>query len=213
MRWSRKALTSRRSSGPLTNFICSYRKARLGRAFCFRHATRSERTIPPCLSAIPRRHAASSSSLAMKPVSSARTPSTPNICCSVWSRRQSPRASVLSCIARVWRSFAPSDRAADGERLSGTAAPRYYGKYRGVVLNNADPLQLGRLLAKVPAIGPTELGWANPCVPYPAAELPTLAVPPVGTSVWMEFEGGDLSSPIWSGCFWAAGQPPLLKLP
>ncbi len=93
------------------------------------------------------------------------------------------------------------------------AAQKHYGKFRGVVVANMDPQQLGRLLARVPAMGSGELNWATPCIPFPAAGIPTLAVPAIGTSVWIEFEGGDLEYPIWSGCFWNADERPLLRLP
>jgi uncharacterized protein involved in type VI secretion and phage assembly len=33
-------------------------------------------------------------------------------------------------------------------------------------------------------------------------------VPETGALVWVEFEGGDLSHPVWVGCFWASGQLP-----
>ena len=38
--------------------------------------------------------------------------------------------------------------------------------------------------------------WATPCVP-----VGYLGVPPVGSGVWVEFEGGDTDYPIWSGCW------------
>lgn len=33
-------------------------------------------------------------------------------------------------------------------------------------------------------------------------------IPPIGALVWIEFEGGDPTYPIWSGCFWNTGQVP-----
>jgi hypothetical protein len=85
---------------------------------------------------------------------------------------------------------------------------QYFGKYRGLVLDNVDPLQLGRILAQVGAL-PISTNWAMPCLPY--IDTPgVLALPPVGTGVWIEFEEGNLDYPIWSGCFWNPGQPPLL---
>ena len=87
---------------------------------------------------------------------------------------------------------------------------QYFGKYRGLVLDNIDPLQLGRILTQVPDI-PATLGWAMPCVPYPAPNTPhTLVIPPVNTQVWIEFEQGNPNYPIWTGCFWSPGQPPLI---
>ena len=91
-----------------------------------------------------------------------------------------------------------------------TPPKQYFGKYRGFVLNNIDPMQLGRILPEVPSVSPN-LPWAMPCVPYPGPNFAgALVIPPVGSSVWIEFEQGNIDYPIWSGCFWTAGQPPLI---
>jgi uncharacterized protein involved in type VI secretion and phage assembly len=45
-----------------------------------------------------------------------------------------------------------------------------------------------------------------PCAPYAGNGVGLFALPPVGAGVWVEFEGGDLDYPIWSGCFWADGE-------
>jgi hypothetical protein len=86
---------------------------------------------------------------------------------------------------------------------------QYFGKYRGIVLNHTDPLQLGRILAQVPDVSALPTTWAMPCLPYVSSHG-ILALPPVGTSIWIEFEQGNVDYPIWSGCFWNPGQPPLL---
>lgn len=81
----------------------------------------------------------------------------------------------------------------------------YYGKYRGVVINNVDPMQMGRIQASVPDVGaaiPTT--WALPCVPITGKGAGTWFVPPIGTGVWIEFEQGDPEYPIWAGCFWGS---------
>ena len=91
---------------------------------------------------------------------------------------------------------------------------RYYGKYRGYVHSVDDPLKLGRIQAVVPRLlDDTPTGWAMPCAPYAGPDQGFFVVPDIGTGVWIEFEGGDLSSPIWSGMWWGApaaadvGQP------
>jgi uncharacterized protein involved in type VI secretion and phage assembly len=48
--------------------------------------------------------------------------------------------------------------------------------------------------------------WAMPCVPYAGDGVGFYAMPPTGTGVWVEFEAGDPSFPIWVGCFWADGE-------
>ena len=41
----------------------------------------------------------------------------------------------------------------------------FYGKYRGMVLNNIDPMQMGRLQVQVPDVaGFIPTTWAMPCV-------------------------------------------------
>lgn len=37
-------------------------------------------------------------------------------------------------------------------------------------------------------------------------------VPPEGTNVTIEFEGGDPDHPIWTGCFWDIGKTPIRKI-
>ena len=89
-------------------------------------------------------------------------------------------------------------------------ADRFYGKYRGIVVNNMDPLGIGRLQATVPEVlGEIPSGWAVPCVPYAGTGSGLYAIPPVGAGVWIEFEAGDTSRPIWVGAWWAAGEVPM----
>jgi len=84
----------------------------------------------------------------------------------------------------------------------------YYGKYRGRVTNNDDPDKRGRLQLSVPSLLGDHSNWAMPSVPYAGPDVGLFAIPPVGAGVWVEFEGGDLNHPIWTGCFWASGQIP-----
>jgi len=82
---------------------------------------------------------------------------------------------------------------------------RLYGKYRGVVVNNVDPEQRGRLLVEVSdALGVTPSNWAMPCMPVAGLQSGMYVVPMVGSGVWVEFEHGDPDLPIWSGCWWGS---------
>lgn len=88
----------------------------------------------------------------------------------------------------------------------------YFGKYRGTVVDNVDPLQIGRLSVQVPDVSNVVPStWAMPCVPFAGTQCGFFAVPPVGSSVWVEFEQGNSDYPIWSGCFWgtSADVPPM----
>lgn len=95
-------------------------------------------------------------------------------------------------------------------RLIQRVEGRYYGKYRGQVTDNGDPNNLGRIKANVPRVlGDEESGWALPAFIYGgASEQGFFAVPDVGAGVWIEFEGGDLSYPIWSGTWFTSGDIP-----
>jgi uncharacterized protein involved in type VI secretion and phage assembly len=84
----------------------------------------------------------------------------------------------------------------------------YFGKYRGTVAGNQDPTSRGRLLVKVPAVLGNLAVWAMPCVPYAGQQIGFFSLPPEGSGVWVEFEGGDPSYAIWTGCFWADGELP-----
>ena len=85
----------------------------------------------------------------------------------------------------------------------GANPTRYYGKYRGTVLQNIDPEQIGRIMVEVPdVLGLTPSSWAMPCVPAAGIQAGCFIVPPIGSQVWVEFEQGDPNYPIWTGGFW-----------
>ena len=84
----------------------------------------------------------------------------------------------------------------------------YFGKYRGTVSDNADPTSRGRLKVRVPAVLADVEVWAMPCVPYAGDGVGFYSLPEPGTGVWVEFEAGDPSYPIWNGCFWADNELP-----
>lgn len=91
---------------------------------------------------------------------------------------------------------------------------KHYGKYRGTVINNIDPMQKGRLQVQVPdVLGVGMSSWAMPCVPLTGPQMGTYFLPLIGSGVWVEFEGGDPDYPIWTGGFWgSAAEVPTLAL-
>lgn len=94
------------------------------------------------------------------------------------------------------------------EQLLDWVRNRHYGKYRGVVINNADPTSKGRVMVSVPAVLGELQAWAMPCVPYTGTGAGHYMIPEIGAGVWVEFEAGDPSFPIWTGGFWADNEPP-----
>ena len=83
---------------------------------------------------------------------------------------------------------------------------KFFGKYRGMVLNNIDPMQMSRLQVQVPDVaGVIPATWAMPCVPVAGMQNGMVALPMIGSGVWVEFEHGDPDYPIWVGCFWGSG--------
>ncbi|WP_404558428.1 phage baseplate assembly protein V [Bradyrhizobium niftali] len=84
---------------------------------------------------------------------------------------------------------------------------RFFGKYRGVV-TDVDASTF-RIKAKVPAVlAGQPSGWARACVPFAGDGFGFAFLPEVGSGVWVEFEGGDVSYPIWVGGFWHDGEAP-----
>ena len=89
---------------------------------------------------------------------------------------------------------------------------KYFGKYRGVVQNNIDPMMRGRILAEVPSVSALfPSSWCEPCVPLAGVQMGAYFVPQIGAGVWIEYEQGDPARPIWTGCFWgSAAEVPVL---
>jgi len=90
----------------------------------------------------------------------------------------------------------------------------YFGKYRGTVLNNVDPMQMGRLMVQVPDVSNVlPSTWAMPCLPFAGIQSGLYVVPAIGSGVWIEFEQGHPDYPVWVGCYWgSAAELPALAL-
>lgn len=104
------------------------------------------------------------------------------------------------------------DGAADVQQSD--VGEKFYGKYRGTVVNNLDPMQLGRIQVMVPDVfGLSISSWAMPCVPIAGKQQGIFVLPQVGSGVWIEFEQGEPDYPIWVGGFWGiAAEVPALAL-
>jgi uncharacterized protein involved in type VI secretion and phage assembly len=87
-----------------------------------------------------------------------------------------------------------------------------FGKYRGTVVNNIDPMQIGRIQVMVPDVaGFVPSSWAMPCVASSGINTGLFTVPMIGAGVWIEFERGDPDYPIWVGGYWGtAAEVPVM---
>ena len=93
------------------------------------------------------------------------------------------------------------------------SAQKFYGKYRGTVINNIDPLQIGRVQVSVPDVSVIPGTWAMPCLPIAGKQEGVYMVPQIGAGVWVEYEQGNPDYPIWVGGFWgSAAEVPALAL-
>ena len=91
--------------------------------------------------------------------------------------------------------------------------PKFFGKYRGQVINNLDPEQIGRLLVNVPDAFSAGARLAMPCVPFAGNQSGFFALPSIGANVWIEFERGEVDYPVWTGGFWTSPtEVPVLAL-
>lgn len=89
------------------------------------------------------------------------------------------------------------------------ALGRFYSSYRGVVIDDQDPDNLGRLKVLVPEISLDRPDWAFPKGLHGGIDNGfKYLTPKVGSIVWVEFKNGDLLYPIWSYHGWAKGEMP-----
>jgi uncharacterized protein involved in type VI secretion and phage assembly len=93
--------------------------------------------------------------------------------------------------------------------LTEQSQSRFFGKYRGTVQDVNDPENLGRITAQIPEVlGEVTSPWAFPVVPFAGPNHGLVVLPEVGDGVWIEFEAGDISRPLWTGCWWGSGELP-----
>ncbi|MCY0096586.1 phage baseplate assembly protein V [Hoeflea ulvae] len=80
-----------------------------------------------------------------------------------------------------------------------------YGRYKGVVTDNIDPDRRGRVKVQVEAVfGATETDWIEGIFPLGGnSDESFVFVPAIGSIVTVEFIGGDISAPVWTGTYYA----------
>ena len=86
----------------------------------------------------------------------------------------------------------------------------FFGKYRALVVNNKDPEKMGRIKVRCPKVlGEYESAWCTPCVQSAFNDGGFFFVPNVNETVWIEFEEGNPSKPIWVGSWWVPNRTPM----
>jgi hypothetical protein len=83
---------------------------------------------------------------------------------------------------------------------------RFYGTYRGIVHNNKDPDNRGKIWVKVPAVARDNVlsTMAYPKMPFGGADHGIFFPPEEGETVYVQFENGDPEFPIYEGGWWKA---------
>lgn len=102
----------------------------------------------------------------------------------------------------------------EGRTTGKDSKKKLHGKFKGTVVTNIDPEQMGRLLVQVPdVLGNDPCIWAEPAAPLAGSGMGLYFVPPMNSGVWVEFENGDPDSAIWTGCWRGslADVPPLAQ--
>jgi molybdopterin-binding protein len=86
----------------------------------------------------------------------------------------------------------------------------YYGIYRGTVESIEEGDNLGIISVKIPDVfGPSHtVSRVRPCSPFAGDKHGFVAIPEPGDGVWIQFEAGKTSLPVWIGFWWASGEIP-----
>jgi phage baseplate assembly protein gpV len=99
------------------------------------------------------------------------------------------------------------------EGIAGTDR-KIYGVVVGVVVDVLDPLMLGRVKVRVPAIDPLDdIGWARVSTPMTGFLSGHYMLPTLADEVLVAFESGDVKAPVVIGSLWNATHPPPFPTP
>lgn len=87
---------------------------------------------------------------------------------------------------------------------------RYWGKYRGTVDRVITDDPPGQIIVKVPSVYGDNVTSppALPAMPFAGDSHGLVMLPEQGDGVWIEFEDGNPSHPIWTGFWFAKGELP-----
>jgi len=76
------------------------------------------------------------------------------------------------------------------------------GLHKAIVISNSDPSGNNKILVQIPTLTGDSSVWAESCHPYGS-----VSVPPIGTGVWVGFEGNSVHRPVWLGSFGPSAAP------
>lgn len=87
----------------------------------------------------------------------------------------------------------------------------YYSSYRGYVINNEDPNNMGRLQIMVPAVDGSNADptWVPSKAMWGGKDYGVHLIPNKGDVVWVEYAFGKANKPMWSHHGWSNGQKPI----
>jgi uncharacterized protein involved in type VI secretion and phage assembly len=98
--------------------------------------------------------------------------------------------------------------ASAGQQMAGR---KYYGVAIGIVTNNQDPENLGRVKVKLPWLSEDhESNWARVCTPMSGKEWGAQFIPEVDDEVLLAFEQGDIRVPYVIGSLYNGTDKPAL---
>lgn len=94
-------------------------------------------------------------------------------------------------------------------RFNGTQLNEFPGVYVGQVVDRRDPLGIGRLKVYIETIhvniGEDMVPWARPVCPFGTGyDEGSYVIPQTGSYVWVIFEGGDSTKPVYLGSLYSA---------
>jgi hypothetical protein len=117
----------------------------------------------------------------------------------VWAAALNSSAALPAIGDLVWVSFESGDTdypiwQADGAAQEGASnSSGYVGQYRGLVVNNDDPMDQKRLEVTVPDVNPSP-AWATPSDDVRYGDTPV-----IGAEVWIDYQSGNPDYPRWVG--------------
>lgn len=88
------------------------------------------------------------------------------------------------------------------------ALGRFYGVYTGVVIQDYDPENIGRLLVRIPEVKGESVAWASPMGMISGKGYGEHYIPATNEWVYIMFRNGDPKFPLWLPGGYAKGEKP-----